>query len=1735
MSAAPVPYFHHRSLAHRFEQDITEAFLNARISAREKRWLAQLLAPGAVPTSPSLLPRVDRLITEDALPTLAELAGALLISHPPSSGDGSLYLITQMYGLERFSDRVQLHRRLNELMPLRPDDQPAFEYQLLEGRPFSQQMRCIVDQQVDQLLALDLHLQRVPSLRQALSQAAQQRLLVAFPDEPADVTRSRVLILQDIPGTAHDPATVAAIEVQNVIEAMVAVLTGRTLPAGQRRAWCGSDGKPASPADTVLYERALEDAVSDFTECYEAMIDACWLDSFQGLTGKERVAAAMTETLRQQLLAQRQDGTLSAARFCALSELLGSHQKHRSGNPSCEAKRLCVVGANGELLKLAGPLLLELKAPELKCLVLYSPFKALRLYPDLSALAHQCSSAEGHLEFKRYLSLDDQALFAAQGALQVEVYALDRSLADEHVAAVIGLQKRNLRFALAQPLSDDSQACAAIDDALDVRALIDARLLSFGGGGRWGDSVGSSAAPAPTGAEASQRVEPSWIERLDAVEDRAQRALAVTPDLATYAGEVLNRYLAVLCPWPLHASRVQIQWSVAASEIAPVVHSIGLVDALLERLCAASPDRLPTHLPEHAVMLDTTVAERPTEMPGLAPDLVGHVLERVAREVFDAYLQRSAQMRTRPFRVRNAQVDVGRLQWHVLWDLIRIDWEIHDRLLTIDASRLNCVSQVLVYPERSQRAHFGADRTEVYGLSLRHTPSMPGAALADALVLLKPGRPDDGVVFWSSPQGLEQVGSFALLESLLNARLLSANTRDQWLDLLAKADQALVCDRLEQPVNFGLTLEKRLIEGDFISALQAAEDARQRSDLERAVAVARPRQMSAPLLVSFFRQALGTGRRPPALDKVYRTAQGTLLQAKMPPWLSAAPLADLLALRAMCKRYYPVNTPSTYFLTGIVSIRAFAREALVRQLKLDFPHAALDPDSVTVAFTRYVAAPVPAGSVPSSLAAATLVSRESLTAFALNHFSDVHGATMSVSVPSGVQAPPGLTPGYVGQLVRRLDIGMAYQAMLKSTLAPENPDYEVRRQRFITQMPSMLLLTALVMKLKRHLSERAYRYLEALIEMPDSVARQPAMGQEITLRPLQLLPAPDMTPDTASGMYVIGPVDTRQGPIVLHTLLNEAYCFKEYATPAALLEDLRSSEPLQALVLDRVDAQVRSRYDYAGFTEAHIPFSTEGFYDVPFGRPAQVQLAGSPQTGNIMHFLYDETVRTLKSLSRKQSVTTAQADWKSFVYLMSLSAEQVLMLLPGQIGLLIAIWQGQSLFKDFAHAAVDQDWGKAAAEFTAGLGVLIAFRRSLDLNETEEAAADEEPALKPVLTQFSWRNAQLTPELKARLRAYEAHDIALTDLQRDALYNLYRDPVTLEKYAAVAGQVYRVQAFEDHWFIVGAQGRGPRIKLNESQQWALDLDWGLRGGGGLLTHFRSPSTRVEVDKILMVEAEGIQQIRQRYHPRAVMICDARQQAIRYLEDCLFNLSPVAGRTGLHPRSEQLIADFFGVQTVTPALRRAIKKTVTDLYIGFTDPSLSGFNSKRYVVGTNKPGQESTKAFVADADPKRRIFLTDRFFETPPFRLVLGAVTHSGFNVGNHSRAASLIHELSHQINGTHDIAYLEASAPFLDLLAEPIAPDDTLKPFLWHLQTRTLSHLAAPSDLFVRMDKRLWPDPSDWDERGEQAVLRITGQDTLDQARQVFLANAAIRSRVILSNADSVALLVCSLGRRRFS
>ncbi len=198
------------------------------------------------------------------------------------------------------------------------------------------------------------------------------------------------------------------------------------------------------------------------------------------------------------------------------------------------------------------------------------------------------------------------------------------------------------------------------------------------------------------------------------------------------------------------------------------------------------------------------------------------------------------------------------------------------------------------------------------------------------------------------------------------------------------------------------------------------------------------------------------------------------------------------------------------------------------------------------------------------------------------------------------------------------------------------------------------------------------------------------------------------------------------------------------------------------------------------------------------------------------------------------------------------------------------------------------------------------------------------------------------------------------------------------------------------------------------------------------------------------------------------------------------------------------------------------------------PSMSPIDSKRYVVGINRVGNESASAFIFEADPLRRVFLTEQFFRLPTYRFKLNVIRSGEFKHGPHYRATILIHELSHLVLKTDDIAYLESQAPFVDLLDDASEYRLRIRNELTYQQQKTLSYHTDRDKLFRQLDEDAWRDLRRTDGNGKQTILRIAGKKTLDEARDVFYDDVRKRIDITLKNADSVALLVTLLGRERF-
>lgn len=121
---------------------------------------------------------------------------------------------------------------------------------------------------------------------------------------------------------------------------------------------------------------------------------------------------------------------------------------------------------------------------------------------------------------------------------------------------------------------------------------------------------------------------------------------------------------------------------------------------------------------------------------------------------------------------------------------------------------------------------------------------------------------------------------------------------------------------------------------------------------------------------------------------------------------------------------------------------------------------------------------------------------------------------------------------------------------------------------------------------------------------------------------------------------------------------------------------------------------------------------------------------------------------------------------------------------------------------------------------------------------------------------------------------------------------------------------------------------------------------------------------------------------------------------------------------------------------------------------------------------------------------------------------------------------------------THDIVYLDALLPFLDLISQVTHDGRARYDSLDDQQHNGLSLTTPRSRLFMGWDSaastfkslELLPEFK----ATAKEILKVTGARTMNEARDIFLnpGSADKRVDVILRNADSLTLLICELGRQ---
>ncbi|MFJ4196178.1 dermonecrotic toxin domain-containing protein [Pseudomonas sp. NPDC089534] len=995
-------------------------------------------------------------------------------------------------------------------------------------------------------------------------------------------------------------------------------------------------------------------------------------------------------------------------------------------------------------------------------------------------------------------------------------------------------------------------------------------------------------------------------------------------------------------------------------------------------------------------------------------------------------------------------------------------------------------------PDRRSRRALNGFRPDAYSLTLLPAGAKTLLPLPNCLLMTERGGLDvqhsGRVLLWTPAMGVEAFGTLDKAQETLRQRLRDSDACVTLLENLAPS-----ASRIHHSYTLG---PLHLIEGNVLHH-------RAQSAIDRFLGLCAHWRGFKLTRTEQDKALTALTVTPPDtnLRRAEALSRSLALQQTWPAWLGKAANDDLRLQVELLEQLRTAGEDGKDYLHGITTLTDYVRKTLKHLLDTRFPGKGLDPDRIRITPTLALAG-----------------AARSLTEHALKHVSESQG-DFSVSLGPNAALPPALEPKTVRQLLLSLELPTTFARQVSDALTADASG--VRKQRFVRRLPWQLLQHAHALKLQQHLSSSAFDLIHQVLDMPDAVARNLVHGIRALVRPLELIKTAGASAVQALGLYLIGPARGSDGPQVLFTPYHADHTFREFADEPALIAALNTPGALQDLLIRRLPEAQRAVF--------------ASLFKDSVGQPSEMSLASSPLGGNLLNRLYLDNVRLLEHLLASQSLTGALPDWETVRQLFSKTVSPLSMLLPGKAGAIPFLWQ---TFKDLQHAAEaiqEHHWTGALADFISGAAQMVTqgrLRLETLLGAGRPAAAQEMKAL----ANPSWETVRTTAPARTGLHEFEAPAVSLQGMIHNVANGTYKDASTQAHYAAVAGKVYRVAQAGAGWRLFGERQEGPALQRSESGLLVLDPDrHTVHFGKGMSILRNRYINEREARLWLNIEARGMEQIRALHPEKARMLIQALDLARYYAFNSLHNLAQLKSLAS-GSRLDTFLKSFFDVGLIDATLLTKIAKTITPICKALVDPADDLLNTDRFVIGSNRYWQTHLIAFVLEDDDRKRVHFTENFFDQQLDWYKSGLT--EPFNVDGHAQASTLIHEFAHQVCNAVDIASLEARRPFADLIATVTGYGLKLKENQERHQREALSLDTPREELFARWSEEDggWIDMDKLMATNHVAktVLATTLSPTLEKARDAFFdtLNPHPRIDTILSNADSIAFLICEMGRQ---
>ncbi|MCR4538231.1 hypothetical protein NUV89_07480 [Pseudomonas sp. 18.1.10] len=1648
------------------------------------------------------------------------LAGAFIMSPTPSDKKAVLY--TPYAGLEVFLDRADCLSQVTERLKsatLKTDlirffsikqraefnhDSPfTLTATTIPGGVFKDQEATLEANQAHNVQRMLEELRTIPTLAEFMEGVFDVFEFTDFPHLDHRDTR----VNSFIPSTHHNGDGVLRwVESATLEQTVLQYYVKQDWPANRTRTFTNPKHEKSTftkaqhQKDTQRWERLVPQAAGILSKLLNALLQTWWhepLGKDKSPSGQSRTdlfTQVMSDKFRQDLLLKRQSREAIVSSQEArnlLAVFLPSQAERSAWQDSLRIEKVSIAAPYQHYVELAATLLISDQHA-----YLYTQSGGLQVLKDVDdlnkTLLSMLDAAHYQDELLNYLSLDERSLYLAMKNVHIRGLPLEGSVFGEMVSDIQAKQLSNLQHALAIYRRSDGAVdlAALLDCSLDIRHMLDSRLLKLDAAGRWSlhPVNGGNGRPSTVQAERAKL----QLAALQPEEDRMLKQRAEHPTLRSKARKALNNEIKAQF---LYQDANDIYVNTYASEARDIEDrtpqsSLSMVEYFIKHLADTDEDigKKPHIGCYHAPQRRVSVRWH---------NLDNRLFNAIIRKVRPAFLEYDVRTLPRLFLDSHA-ADMTK----ALMQGLRSEAELRLLNHTLSPNHFAILDTVL-RPDsmtRDKRHGYQGFLPDAFALTLTRNADPLLRPLANSFVLTERGGLDPdlsgAVVLWTPQLGYEPFASLTALRESLKQRLNHPTRR---LALLQNLPISLWAPH--QTYQLG-PLQR--IDGHFLENRLQSNLTRDLDAIDHWVSMSlEPTQLQDRLDDVLLRMA------PSNIGRATAIANAIVQQHGLPVWLGLASTEEQLRHAELLEQYRLSAPDNQDYLHGVPTLREHVASTLTALLKARYPDDALDPENILIP-ARVVLNGHP----------------QSLTDFAMLHLPDLLPDNLTPKARGTRPLPKTLDGSAVVQLVRQLDISKTFSALLTTHLTADTDDARRRRDLFCQQLPWQVLRHAHEEKLEERLSSSAWGFIQQIFDMPDAVARDAVSGATAMIRPLELVITAGATPAKVPGVYVIGPKDGETGPSVLYAPYAPLNALKEYGTAQKLLEDIGSDGPVQDWVISQMSDPDQAKFRNLFKERVNPPHKPEN----------EVSLASNPIRGNLLRQLFHDNAEQLIKMLACQFEKAGKHQWEGITSLFREGIPMALQFIAGKLRYPLVVWRSYKLFKASAEQLQEQHFGEGLRRFVQGVATLASLRKQLDESLSPEPMPDTPAAPESPAPATTAETLDVTEPTRTHLRRFEDVAVALTDLQLDPRTHVYTQPVNNRTYVPVAGRVYPVARSGEHWRVSLARELGPFVERNAQGQWVLDLSRREPRFGPALSRLGGyVSTRRTLSASINIEAVGLPAIRGQDWDKGLQIDRALNIALYYTIACGRNLTAFARQRDTDSRVGRILTEMFGILTFNPAQVEKIRARVREIENGLSAEDLLRLDSGRFVSGEARRGTRNSLAFVIPDDLQRKIYLLNLFFKPGMNRLYAG-ILNGPFDIEDHVRAATLIHEMSHLVAHTEDIAYVDAPHPFLDLVSRGTADGLEKYTTLSNIQSTALSVLTPATMLFKTYDSlsKRWEDFGETGSvRVRDKVLHLTGARTLDEARQTFMSDPDRRLDIILANADSVTYLITHVGRQR--